>query len=99
MTTPFKNDYAFGLAVHTVNGHRLMEHDGGIDGFDTDMAYYPEDKLTVVVLGNLNGDAPEEIAIKLAAVALTARTSYCLPSERQVSSAAVQSQLALTDLR
>jgi len=30
------------------------------------LAYYPEEKLTVIVLGNLNGSAPQEIASKLA---------------------------------
>jgi CubicO group peptidase (beta-lactamase class C family) len=57
MTTAFKNDYAFGLGVRTANGHKLIEHGGGIEGFNTDMAYYPEDKLTIVVLANLNGRA------------------------------------------
>ena len=26
MTTPFKNDYAFGLTVHTANGRKVIEH-------------------------------------------------------------------------
>jgi len=69
MTTPFKQDYAFGLGVHTVGGHKVIDHNGGIEGFNTALAYYPEDKLTVVVLANVNGQAPEEIAAKLAAVA------------------------------
>jgi CubicO group peptidase (beta-lactamase class C family) len=81
MTTPFKNDYAFGLGVHTKNGHKVIEHGGGIEGFNTDLAYYPEDKLTVVVLANLNGGAPEAIASKLAAVAHG--ESVVLPSERK----------------
>jgi len=66
MTTPFKNDYAFGLAVHSVKGHQVIEHGGGIDGFNTQLSYYPEDHLAVVVLGNLNGAAPGAIAEKLA---------------------------------
>jgi hypothetical protein len=33
------------------------------------LAYYPDDKLTVAVLGNVNGDVPGEITRKLAAVA------------------------------
>jgi CubicO group peptidase (beta-lactamase class C family) len=70
MTTPFKSDYAFGLSVHTVNGHKVIEHGGGIEGFNTQAAWYPDDKLIVVVLGNLNGGAPGEIANKLGAVAL-----------------------------
>jgi CubicO group peptidase (beta-lactamase class C family) len=53
MTTPFKNDYAFGLVVRTANGHKVIEHAGGIEGFNTDLVYYPEDKLTIVVLANV----------------------------------------------
>jgi CubicO group peptidase (beta-lactamase class C family) len=68
MTTPFKNDYGCGLMVHTVNGHRVIEHGGGIEGFNTMLAYYPEDKLTVVVLSNINGPNTPDIASKLAAV-------------------------------
>ena len=81
MTTPFKNDYAFGLAVHTVNGRKLIEHGGGIEGFNTMLAYYPDDKLAVVVLANLSGRAPEGIASKLAAVAHG--ENVVLPTERK----------------
>lgn len=70
MTTPFKNDYAFGLLVHTVNGHKEIDHGGGIQGFNTHLAYYPDDKLTVVVLGNLNGRAPDEITGELGTIVL-----------------------------
>lgn len=68
MTTPFKNNYAFGLMVETVGGHKKISHGGGIEGFNTDLTYFPNDKLTVVVLANLNGPA-SDIAAKLAAVA------------------------------
>jgi len=68
MTTPFKSNYAFGLEVRTVGGHKVIQHGGGIEGFNTQLAYYPEDKLTVVVLANVNGGAPGEIAGKLAAI-------------------------------
>ncbi len=69
MTTPFKSNYAFGLQVETAGGHKVIEHGGGIEGFNTELAYYPDDKLTVVVLGNVTGGAPGDIARKLAAVA------------------------------
>jgi hypothetical protein len=69
MTTPFKNDDAWGVFVHTVNGHKVISHTGGIDGFSTKLAYYPEDKLTVVILANLEEQTPEYIAGMLAAVA------------------------------
>ena len=68
MTTPFKQDYAFGLAVFTRNGHKVITHDGGIEGFNTSLAYYPDDKLVVVALANLNGQAPGQLTGKLAQV-------------------------------
>jgi CubicO group peptidase (beta-lactamase class C family) len=70
MTTPFLENYAFGLTVETANGHKRITHGGGIEGFNTELEYYPEDKLTVVVLKNVTGEvgAPE-VANKLAAVA------------------------------
>jgi CubicO group peptidase (beta-lactamase class C family) len=81
MTTPFKNDYAFGLSVRSVNGHKLVTHNGGIEGFNTSLNYYPDDKLTVIVLGNLTGGAPDQIAAKLGQVALG--QTVILPSERK----------------
>ena len=81
MTTPFMHDYAFGLAVLNVSGHRVIEHTGGIEGFNSALAYYPEDKLAVVVLSNLNGQAPLDMANKLAAVAHAEKV--VLPSERK----------------
>jgi CubicO group peptidase (beta-lactamase class C family) len=69
MTTPFKNNYAYGLTVQTVKGRKVIAHDGGIDGFNTHMAYYPDSKVTVIVLGNLNGRGPAEIGGKLEALA------------------------------
>lgn len=81
MTTPFKNNYAFGLEVRTMNGHEVIEHNGGIEGFNTSMAYYPEDKLTVIVLANVNGGAPDEIAHDLAVLAHGG--NVVLPSERK----------------
>lgn len=81
MTTPFKNDYAFGLGVRSVNGHEEIAHGGGIEGFNTALAYYPDEKLTVVVLANVNGPA-QEIATDLHTIAEGG--SVVLTSERKV---------------
>jgi CubicO group peptidase (beta-lactamase class C family) len=80
MTTPFKQDYAFGLIVSANNGHKMIAHDGGIEGFNTALAYYPDDKLVVAVLANLNGPAGQ-IAGNLAKVALGEKV--VLPTERK----------------
>jgi hypothetical protein len=34
------------------------------------LIYYPDQKVTVVVLGNVNGNAPTGIALKLAGLAV-----------------------------
>jgi CubicO group peptidase (beta-lactamase class C family) len=70
MTTPFKSDYSCGLHVNRVNGHLMIEHDGNNIGFNSDMAYYPEDRIAVIVLANLNGTVTGELTKALAAVAL-----------------------------
>ena len=69
MTTPFKGDYALGVFVRTGGGRKMVDHGGGIDGFNTFLAYYPDNKLTVAVLANLNGQTPTQIAKKLADLA------------------------------
>ena len=86
MTTPFKDDYACGVSVRTVNGRRVIDHGGGIEGFNTFLAYYPDDKLTVVALSNLNGGAPQQIVSQLAAIARGEKVE--LPSERKEISVA-----------
>lgn len=69
MTTPFKDDYAFGLIVRTVDGHKQIWHNGGIQGFSSSMAWYPDSKLSVIVLANMNSPAPDQMLPKLADVA------------------------------
>jgi CubicO group peptidase (beta-lactamase class C family) len=81
MTTPFKSDYGFGLIIRTVDGHKLITHGGGIEGFNTSLTYYPDDKLTVIVLGNLTGGAPDQVASYIGKVALG--QTVTLTSERK----------------
>jgi CubicO group peptidase (beta-lactamase class C family) len=81
MTTPFKNDYAFGLTVHTVNGHKVIDHNGGIEGFSTMLAYYPEDKLTLVALSNMAPAPSGEIVSQLTLLAQGGNVT--LQSERK----------------
>ena len=69
MTTPFKSDYGCGLYVRRLNNHLVIEHDGNNIGFNADMTYYPEEKLAVIVLANLNGTVTGELTKALAAVA------------------------------
>jgi|SRR5215469_474430 len=45
----FKSNYAFGLQVDTVGGRKILDHGSGIEGFNTELAYYyPDGKLKTV---------------------------------------------------
>jgi len=70
MTTAFKSGYGCGLFLRTIEGHKLITHSGGIEGFNASLNYYPDDKLTVIVLGNLNGGAPDQIASSIGKLAI-----------------------------
>jgi CubicO group peptidase (beta-lactamase class C family) len=64
MTTPFKEGYAFGLSVSRA-GYERISHSGGIEGFNTSLVYYPDDKVVVAVLANLNGPFADQISAQL----------------------------------
>lgn len=62
LTTPDRDNYALGLIVAKADGgDGVISHSGGIEGFNTYLAYDPAERTTVVVLGNLNGPAPDMI--------------------------------------
>ena len=46
--------YGYGWFVEPVNGHRRVYHDGGLPGFRTTMVRFPDDKLTIILLSNLD---------------------------------------------
>ena len=81
MITPFKNDYAFGLTVSTEKGRRVIAHGGGIDGFNTHLAYYPDSRTVIIALSNVAGPIPGVLGAQLGAV--MHGESVTLTSERQ----------------
>jgi CubicO group peptidase (beta-lactamase class C family) len=66
--TPNSSHYGFGWFIDTINGHRVIEHGGQWQGFNTNISRYVDDKLTVVVLTNLDHCEPGEIAHGVAAL-------------------------------
>ena len=51
-------------------GHRQLSHGGGINGFSTMIARYPDDRLAVIVLSNTAGAPAGGIASRIAKVML-----------------------------
>jgi len=59
---PNSGHYGFGWFIEVQDGHRLIEHEGEWQGFETQICRYVDDELTVVVLTNLAEAKPDLIA-------------------------------------
>jgi hypothetical protein len=71
---PNRGSYGFGWFIGSVNGHRVIEHAGAWQGFNTNISRYVDDGLTIVMLTNLEGADPEDITHHLAALLIPALT-------------------------
>lgn len=67
LTDGRNQNYGFGFSTDIYHGHRRVHHGGGIDGFSTFTLRLPDDKLSVIVLTNLEGGAADGLAQKIAA--------------------------------
>ncbi|MEY2413376.1 MAG: hypothetical protein QOD84_1982 [Acidobacteriaceae bacterium] len=65
MTTPGKEDFGLGVMVKQEEGERLISHTGGIQGFVSDLRYYPEIHLSVIVLSNSEATETLELSEQL----------------------------------
>jgi CubicO group peptidase (beta-lactamase class C family) len=76
MTTPFTlnngsaTGYGFGLGIDDLEGRPRVSHGGGINGFVTMLAYFPESDLDIVVLSNTEGGHPDRVTEVIARWAL-----------------------------
>ena len=68
MTTPgaapdasLRMAYGFGMMVDTTDSGPYLHHDGAVAGFRSQVAWYPDEHLAVVVLMNQGFAAPEPI--------------------------------------
>ena len=70
LTTGKPLTYGYGLGVGKLETHRKVSHGGGINGFITDLSYYPDDTLHVVVLANTSPSNPGRLSEQIARAAL-----------------------------
>jgi CubicO group peptidase (beta-lactamase class C family) len=53
MFMPGKKNYGYGWGIETVDGRKQIGHGGGINGFSTMIARYPDQNAVVIVLSNV----------------------------------------------
>lgn len=62
--------YGFALVADTLAGHRRVWHNGGIHGFASELAWYPDDSVSVAVLANTAGADVTALGKNIARAAL-----------------------------
>jgi CubicO group peptidase (beta-lactamase class C family) len=79
MFSPCRDNYGYGWGIDKQFGQTRYHHGGAIMGFVTIIERYPEDKLLVVALSNLENSPIGAIGTDVAAIALGQR--YVVPRE------------------
>jgi CubicO group peptidase (beta-lactamase class C family) len=88
MNTPFKNGYGYGVGMGEQYGLKVIEHGGGIEGFSTDLARFPVENATVIVLSNIDSTNTGGVAKHLGGLLLSDKVS--MPSVINVSPQVLQ---------
>ncbi|RYG08375.1 MAG: class A beta-lactamase-related serine hydrolase, partial [Chitinophagaceae bacterium] len=57
--------YGFGWSIDSVNGKRILEHNGSWQGFECTIKRYPEKKIAVVVFANLKRASTYKISTRI----------------------------------
>jgi CubicO group peptidase (beta-lactamase class C family) len=83
MFTPVKDNYGYGWLIDRKHGRTRYAHGGGIMGFVTIIERYPDPKLLVVALSNLENSPVGAIGNDLTAIALGDK--YVIPREPKVA--------------
>ena len=79
--TPDKGGYGYGWSIGQRFNRRAIAHGGGIYGFATHIGRFPADRVTVIVLSNVETAPAARIANDLSAIVFAA--AYEVPSERK----------------
>jgi D-alanyl-D-alanine carboxypeptidase len=63
-------NYGFGWSISTYEGHPVIEHSGGINGFASYALRMPKDRVFVAILTNRDFESPGKYALKIAGLAI-----------------------------
>jgi CubicO group peptidase (beta-lactamase class C family) len=82
--------YGYGLGRDTLSGHQRVQHNGGINGFNSVLTFFPDDSLSIAVLGNTNGPFVDRVADNIARAALGLKLVSPPPRARDLPTTAEQ---------
>ncbi len=82
--TPSKENYGYGWLIGDLPGHKIITHDGSVNGFMTHIARYVDDDACVIVLSNIVNAPMPEISKGLRAILFG--EEYEMPRVRKAAS-------------
>lgn len=81
MLSPNQTGYGYGIGIRNTGGRERIAHDGGIDGFSSNLAIFRSEKVVVIVL--TNNDAGMANAISRDLESIVFGEKYAVPQERK----------------
>lgn len=96
MNTQFKNNYGYGVSINMNGNRKVVHHNGGCEGFLTELHRYVDDDFAVVVLSNYGFTAVNKLCKVIASIAFGDK--YEMPAKPEVfplSSNTVESYLGV----
>jgi CubicO group peptidase (beta-lactamase class C family) len=69
MTTLFKQNYGLGVVIQKLDGDKIIQHTGSLEGFNSFLIHGERNNLVVVVLSNVGGPATDQLADDLFKIA------------------------------
>jgi CubicO group peptidase (beta-lactamase class C family) len=82
MLATYKGDFGLGVVITKEDGFRLISHTGAIQGFTSELRYYPEQHLSVIVLSNSEDQAATmQLSRLLSQRALSGALASVLPAD------------------
>jgi CubicO group peptidase (beta-lactamase class C family) len=70
MFTPHAGGYGYGWQIIRALGRELRNHTGGVDGYASHLAWYPDERLLIVLLSNVEGAPVKALACDVARIVL-----------------------------
>lgn len=80
---PDQESYGFGLQLGDFESHREVFHNGGINGFISELHDFPDDDVTIAVLTNIEGAASKvvEKRVAMAELGIASKAVAIAPAE------------------
>lgn len=75
------NNYAFGVNIDSLKGHRRIHHGGSIGGFRALSVVYPKSELSIAILTNFSNSNPKKIGEDIFEIILPSEEKMVYKSE------------------